>query len=139
MLHSSDLQGRSKRWIANRLGQKVETYAAGVGTLVNIKDGWAIRVRLLCCVPGCKRTHTVYLRHGCGGPDHYAHNFKGEYIADLRNEAFHCGKHTHDKLVKEVEAAILRLNGDTSVSREQTLDSLENVRDLILDLIRDLK
>jgi len=44
-----------------------------------------------------------------------------------------------DKLVKEVEAAIMRLYSDTSVSREQTLDSLENVRELVLDLIRDLK
>lgn len=44
-----------------------------------------------------------------------------------------------DKLVKEVEAAITRLYSDTSVSREQTLDALENVRELILDLIRDLK
>lgn len=97
MLHSSDLQGRSKRWIANQLGQKVETYAAGIGTLVIIGDGhWAIRVRLLCnhagC-DGCKRTHTVYLRRGCGGPDHYAHNFKGEYVADLRDQVFNCGQH----------------------------------------------
>ena len=46
---------------------------------------------------------------------------------------------THEKLVKEAEAAISRLHADTSVSREQTLDSLENVRELILDLIRDLK
>lgn len=44
-----------------------------------------------------------------------------------------------DKLVKEVEAAITRLYSDTSVSREQTLDSLENIREYILDLIRDLK
>jgi hypothetical protein len=44
-----------------------------------------------------------------------------------------------DKLVKEVEAAIMRLYSDTSVSREQTLDSLENVRELILDLIADIK
>jgi hypothetical protein len=46
---------------------------------------------------------------------------------------------THDKLIKEAEAAISRLHADTSVSREQTLDSLENVRELVLDLIRDLK
>jgi hypothetical protein len=96
MLHSEDLQGRSKRWIANRLGQKVETYAAGIGTLVIIKDGgWAIRVRLVCI--GCSRTHVVYLRPGCGGPDHYAHNFKGEYVADLRDQVFNCGKHAYNR------------------------------------------
>jgi len=94
MLHSNDLQGRSKRWIANRLGQKVQTYAAGIGTLVIIKNGWwAIRVRLLCNHAPCRRTHTVYLRRGCGGPDHYAYNFKGEYVADLRDQVFNCGQH----------------------------------------------
>lgn len=95
MISSEDLQGRTKRWIANRLGQKVATCAAGTGTLVIIGDGhWAIRVRLLCNHAPCRRTHVVYLRRGCGGPDHYAHNFKGEYVADLRDKVFNCGGHT---------------------------------------------
>ena len=93
MIDSSDLPGRSKRWIANRLRQKVKTYAAGTGVLVIIGDGgWAIRVRLLCN-HGCGRTHTVYLRPGPGGPDHYANNFKGEHVADLRDQVFNCGRH----------------------------------------------
>jgi len=94
MLHSEDLLSMTLQEIHDRIGQKVETYAAGIGTLVIIGDGgWAIRMRLRC-IRGCRRTHTVYLRRGCAGPDHYAHNFKGEYVADLRDQVFNCGQHS---------------------------------------------
>lgn len=45
----------------------------------------------------------------------------------------------HDRLVQEAEEAINAVFGDKSVSQQQTIDSLENLQDLISTSIEAIK
>ena len=94
ILHSENLQGLPVTKLRRHLGKRVQTYAYGVGTLVMIKDGYpAIRVRMYCGRDGCKHYMVGYLRRGPGGPDHYVVDYRGNYLADLRDQEFVCDQH----------------------------------------------
>jgi hypothetical protein len=45
----------------------------------------------------------------------------------------------HDKLVKDVEDALAKLFADTSVSREQTKDSLEQIQEWVTEFLSALE
>jgi hypothetical protein len=91
-----ELQSDDLPWsqgLASLCGQKVNSNF-GVGTIVQLRDGThGIKVRLLCQHEGCRKTRTFYLGPGPGGPDHYAYNIKGKYMADLRDQSWVCPAH----------------------------------------------
>ncbi len=95
MIHIDVIVAMGPTELTKSIGDDVQTYCGGVGKLCILDDGgWAIRVYLACQgQDSCSETQVVYLRPGCAGPDHYAYNFSGKYLADLRNRGFDCGKH----------------------------------------------
>jgi hypothetical protein len=83
------------------VGRKVR-HVWGTGTIVKMKEGYGIKVRLPCSHAGCRRTITVYAKPGCHrGAFCYVYDKDGNFLADLRDQSFDCGKCVSKKGAKK--------------------------------------